>query len=472
MCVPNPHKPNEIEINFPPQNTITDSYDQVTNKLIIECNIKSSLDFTNHRIKWYKDDVEIRPSFIPTGGIPTTYEQELDEVSGKLKLIVTYPMNTDCGLYRCCILDRNLQKVDEISHLVYKIFNPAPHVPFDTLDLGEKKGRVVFENYLSDITAEEGSRNIRLNCKISQCTAQSEIKWFRNNEELPIDDYREKYRFTKSYNRLCLEILHVGTSDAGAYECRVRNPYNEISSKCNVYVYEKVERHRSRTATRGKFTNRHESPSADTLVIADATSSSHDNDNSFDIEDTNKVLLEKNTRDIAARIQRSPNLYESNYALERPVFATPISDRTITENSSSVKFTCSLLSTECDISWEKGGIPLRPSSKHHQTFADGLAILEIYDVTDDDAGKYSCVASNKHGDCITSAKLKVYSGFKPTVSMPPTVTRQMKGRVQWAVRARSRHCIVSPALFYYSAHSLCPSQHDYNTIILSYSSSL
>mgnify|MGYP003478206345 FL=1 len=99
-------------------------------------------------------------------------------------------------------------------------------------------------------------KSIRLNCKISQLNAQSEIKWFKNNEEISIEDYREKYRFTKSYNRLCLEILHPILNDAGAYECRVKNQYNEISSKCNVYVSEKLERHHQRSMTtprRGTF---------------------------------------------------------------------------------------------------------------------------------------------------------------------------------------------------------------------------
>jgi hypothetical protein len=144
--------------------------------------------------------------------------------------------------------------------------------------------------------------------------------------------------------------------------------------------------------------------------------------------------LERSTREIAAKIHRSNNIFDlppisaSSTATERPNFATSLSDRTVTENSSSVKFTCSLLSPECDISWEKNGIPIRPSSKFTQTFNDGLAILEIFDVSDDDAGKYACIASNKFGDNSTSARLKVYSGFKPSVSMPPTVMRQMKGR--------------------------------------------
>lgn len=410
----------------------------MTNKLIIECNIKNSLDFANHKIKWYKDDFEIRPSYVSSGGMPTTYEQELDETTGKLKLLITYPTNADCGLYRCCISNRNNEKIDETSHLVYKIFNPLPLTSYEELEMGDKKQRVVFESFLSDVTAEEGNRSIKLNCKISQCNAQSEIKWFKSNEELSVDDQRDKYRFTKSYNRLCLEIMNPNQSDSGTYECHVKNQYSDISSKCNVHVYERIDKHRARTTPKGNviLSNLHFFKYAIQIHIiihfafTDTSFADTLSDISSGYEDTNRFLLEKSTRDIAARICRSPihTLIDSGTSLARPTFATTISDRTITENSSSVKFTCSVLSTECDISWEKNGIPLRPSTKYRQTFTDGLAILEIFDVTDDDAGKYSCIASNKNGESVTSAKLKVYSGFKPTTSVPPTITRQMKGR--------------------------------------------
>lgn len=120
-------------------------------------------------------------------------------------------------------------------------------------------------------------------------------------------------------------------------------------------------------------------------------------------------------------------MYDSSSALEKPRFGTQLSDRTITENSTSVKLTCSLLTTDCEISWEKNKIPIRPSSKYRMTMEDGLAILEISDVSDEDAGKYSCIASNKFGDCMTSCKLKVFSGYKPTSNITPIFTRQVKG---------------------------------------------
>lgn len=144
------------------------------------------------------------------------------------------------------------------------------------------------------------------------------------------------------------------------------------------------------------------------------------------ITPTNKALLDGISR--YSRSFHSPSIYDSSHSLDKPTFTTEISERTVTENTSSVKFTCSLLTDDCEIFWEKNGFPLPTSSKYVQTFADGLAILEIFGVDDDDAGKYSCVAMNKFGRSITSAKLKVYGGFTPSAKQPPVISRQMSGR--------------------------------------------
>jgi hypothetical protein len=145
------------------------------------------------------------------------------------------------------------------------------------------------------------------------------------------------------------------------------------------------------------------------------------------ISPTNKALLDTFNKSSHTRSFHSPSIYDSTHSLNKPSFTTEISERTVTENTSSVKFTCSLLSDDCEIFWEKNGFPLPSSSKFVQTFSDGLSILEIFNVTNDDAGKYSCVAMNKFGRSITSGKLKVYGGFTPSIQTPPTFSRQMAG---------------------------------------------
>lgn len=151
-------------------------------------------------------------------------------------------------------------------------------------------------------------------------------------------------------------------------------------------------------------------------------------DKSFDYSrsDSERERSVSSKRDYCLRSSRQ-NIYDSNLAQEKPRFGTELSDRTVTENSSSTKLTCSLLSSECDVWWERNKIPIRPSSKYHTTLDDGLSILEIYDINDMDAGKYSCIARNKYGESITTCRLKVFSGYTPTTNTPPTFTRQMKG---------------------------------------------
>ena len=52
--------------------------------------------------------------------------------------------------------------------------------------------------------------------------------------------------------------------------------------------------------------------------------------------------------------------------------------------------------------WYKDGRELN-KSMYTQTFSDGVATLEVTNVTTADSGKYKCVATNNHGQDETSA---------------------------------------------------------------------
>jgi hypothetical protein len=157
-----------------------------------------------------------------------------------LKLIISYPTSSDCGLYRCCILDKNLKKVDETSHLVYKIFNPQPHVTIDreNATVATQNEKTVFEKSLIDATFEEGSSFAEIKCRISSYYSNSSVTWLKDGKEISEGN---KYQILKSYNRLSLNILNLDKNDSGVYECSVTNQGFVESTKCNLNVSDRKE---------------------------------------------------------------------------------------------------------------------------------------------------------------------------------------------------------------------------------------
>lgn len=220
---------------------LSDAYNQNSNQLIIECVTRPSSDTDDYKVKWYRDDIEIRPTSVSSGVSVTAYEQEFDRSSGCLKLIVTYPTSSDCGLYRCVIMDRNFKKVDETSHLVYKIFNPQPapsHDKEQQQHVPDQSQKTVFEKSLIDVTAEEGSSSVELKCRISSYYCNSDVIWLKDGKEI-FDN--NKYQTSKTYNRLTLNILNAEKSDDGVYECSVTNQGFVESTKCHVSIGDRKE---------------------------------------------------------------------------------------------------------------------------------------------------------------------------------------------------------------------------------------
>jgi hypothetical protein len=215
----------------------TDTYNTQSNQLIIESVIKPDSDY---KFKWYRDDCEIRTSSAVSSSNTTSYEQEFDKSTGVLKLIITYPTSSDCGLYKCCILDKNLKKVDETSHLVYKIFNPQPHAPIDRdhQTIANQSEKTVFEKSLIDANFEEGSSFAELKCRISSYYSNSSVTWLKDGKEISDGS---KYQTSKSYNRLSLNILNLNKNDAGVYECSVINQGFVESTKCHLSVLDRKE---------------------------------------------------------------------------------------------------------------------------------------------------------------------------------------------------------------------------------------
>ncbi|XP_074600440.1 uncharacterized protein LOC141854581 isoform X3 [Brevipalpus obovatus] len=88
-----------------------------------------------------------------------------------------------------------------------------------------------FIQSISDNDVDEG-KSMRFE-GIIEGNPISDIKWFRNGEELT---YGSNIIPSFDGRRACLEIRNSGPRDEGEYECRVSNQLGTVSSKANGYV--------------------------------------------------------------------------------------------------------------------------------------------------------------------------------------------------------------------------------------------
>lgn len=111
----------------------------------------------------------------------------------------------------------------------------------------------------------------------------------------------------------------------------------------------------------------------------------------------------------------------------KPIFSTELMDRMVTENT-TIKLTCNVIGFDVKVHWLRNTIPLELSPRHRIEYrADGLSILEIFSVTQNDTAEYTCVATNLYGEVCTSAYLKVYSGYDNCSPIKPQFTRGIRG---------------------------------------------
>ncbi|KAL2804996.1 myosin light chain kinase, smooth muscle isoform 3A, partial [Daubentonia madagascariensis] len=90
-----------------------------------------------------------------------------------------------------------------------------------------------------------------------------------------------------------------------------------------------------------------------------------------------------------------------------PKFATKLG-RAVVKEGQTGRFSCKITGRpQPQVTWLKGNIPLQPSARVSMSEKNGVQVLEIHEVSQDDVGVYTCMVVNGSGKASMSAELSI-----------------------------------------------------------------
>ncbi|XP_049734302.1 myosin light chain kinase, smooth muscle isoform X3 [Elephas maximus indicus] len=90
-----------------------------------------------------------------------------------------------------------------------------------------------------------------------------------------------------------------------------------------------------------------------------------------------------------------------------PKFATKLG-RVVVKEGQMGRFSCKITGRpQPQVTWLKGNVPLQPSSRVSMSEKNGMQVLEIQEVNQDDVGVYTCMVANGSGKASMSAELSI-----------------------------------------------------------------
>lgn len=169
-------------------------------------------NLTSPYVKWYKDG-------LPIENTVTTNEKTILEINNV--------NNSDAGVYKCIVKDKNtviinegLLEIDDQNNNTSDSSNEKLcHLPKIINGLPNEK------------SVKEGS-SVRLQLKVN-VSERIDVVWMKDGCVLPdCKDFKQGIEDDTIY----LQMSDVFAEDAGNYRCEIYTPYGEVMSKCKVTV--------------------------------------------------------------------------------------------------------------------------------------------------------------------------------------------------------------------------------------------
>ncbi|KAM7355886.1 zormin isoform 2-T2 [Cochliomyia hominivorax] len=111
--------------------------------------------------------------------------------------------------------------------------------------------------------------------------------------------------------------------------------------------------------------------------------------------------------DLPQDVPVNAHLNRDEYPQKPPMFITPLKDRAVVAGQQA-RFECIVqCHPQPNVIWNKNGYDLESSNKHILEYRNGVCRLTIPQAYPDDAGTYSCTATNPLGSATTTGSLEV-----------------------------------------------------------------
>uniref|UniRef100_G3UK67 Titin n=1 Tax=Loxodonta africana TaxID=9785 RepID=G3UK67_LOXAF len=364
------------------------------------------------RISWYKEHTKLRSA-------PAYKMQFKNNVAS---LVINKVDHSDVGEYTC-----------KAENIVGAVASSA------VLVIKERKLPPSFARKLKDVQEILGFP-VAFECRING-SEPLQVSWYKDGVLLK-DDSNLQTSFVR--NVATLQILQTDQSHVGQYNCSASNSFGTASSSAKLILLE------------------HEVPpffdlkpvSVD-LALGESGSFKCHVTGTAPIKITwakdnreirpggnYKMTLVENTATLtvlkvgkgdagqytcyASNVAGKDSCYAQLGVQEPPRFIKKLEPSRIVKQDEYTRYECKIGgSPEIKVLWYKEETELQESSKVRMSFVDSVAVLEMYNLSVEDSGDYTCEAHNTAGSASSSTSLKVKE--PPIFSKKPHPIETLKG---------------------------------------------
>ncbi|RCN50589.1 immunoglobulin I-set domain protein [Ancylostoma caninum] len=221
-------------------------------------------------------------------------------------------------------------------------------------------------NFHSDLRSHElfEGQPIHLETKLTPLNDQNlVVVWYLNGRELMKND---RCKQTLHHGFATLDILDSTKDDSGVYTCRAINKLGQAENQATVIVHPRVDLHK------------------------------YEQNRNLDVEDVREIQFSHAKQDETPKFLMPIKSFHCDQELGRSFFEariTPVNDPSLR------------------VSWLKDGHAL-PNANRIQTFHNfGCVSLSLNPTYPEDAGTYTCVLFNAHGQVHTSFLMKLLTAI-------------------------------------------------------------